>query len=164
MTQATLVFLRKMVGDQTHICIAEKKRGFAAGKWNGAGGKVQLNETVEAAAVREANEEFGIEINVEDLQPMGVMDFHFKHDPELDQQVHIYLVDSWQGGPAESEEMRPEWFLFEDIPYDNMWADIKIWLPRILQGEKLQGEFTFDDAENITEYNIVPLNLNELVL
>jgi 8-oxo-dGTP pyrophosphatase MutT (NUDIX family) len=37
-----------------------KKRGFGHGKYNGFGGKVELNETIMDAAIRETNEECGI--------------------------------------------------------------------------------------------------------
>jgi hypothetical protein len=34
----------------------------------------------------------------------------------------------------ESEEMMPKWFALDEIPFDNMWADDKIWLPELLAG------------------------------
>ena len=37
-----------------------KKRGFGMGKWNGFGGKVELNETISSAANRELFEECGL--------------------------------------------------------------------------------------------------------
>ena len=37
-----------------------KKRGFGMGKWNGFGGKVELNETIYNAAERELKEECNI--------------------------------------------------------------------------------------------------------
>jgi len=37
-----------------------KKRGFGAHLWNGFGGKVDPNETITAAAIREMEEESGV--------------------------------------------------------------------------------------------------------
>lgn len=31
--------------------------------------------------------------------------------------------------------MRPQWFAFTDVPYDQMWEDDKIWLPMLLNGQ-----------------------------
>jgi hypothetical protein len=31
--------------------------------------------------------------------------------------------------------MRPQWFTFTDIPYDQMWEDDRIWLPMVLNGQ-----------------------------
>jgi len=32
--------------------------------------------------------------------------------------------------------MRPQWFDFADIPYDQMWEDDRLWLPMVLQGQE----------------------------
>ena len=64
------------------------------------------------------------------------------------------LARSWRGEPGESEEMRPQWYAYEDVPQGEMWADDRIWLPRVLQGERLNGVFTFSDAETIVHQEI----------
>jgi len=33
----------------------------------------------------------------------------------------------------ETEEMKPEWFSIDEIPYDKMWDDDSYWMPRILK-------------------------------
>lgn len=147
----------------THL-LGGEKGGFAAGKWDGSGGKVKPHETIEQAAVREVKEELGVEVRIEDLQPIATINFAFTDKPEQNQQTHAYFVDYWEGEPSESEEMRPEWYLLEDIPYDQMWLADKYWLPRVLQGEKLKAEFTYGPQEQIEHYNILPVNLHELVL
>lgn len=154
---ATLVFLRKMVSDVTYICLAEKKRGFAEGKWNGVGGKLEEHETIEQAAVREAKEEILVDINTDDLQKVAEIKFTFDNRPGWNQHVHVFLVDQWQGEPQESEEMSPDWFNFQEIPFDLMWEDDRYWLPRILGGEKLNAHFHFDSDEKIISKNIVPI-------
>ena len=47
------------------VLLGMKKKSFGAGKWNGFGGKVEEGETVEAAAIREMEEESGILISPE---------------------------------------------------------------------------------------------------
>ncbi|KAG4305413.1 hypothetical protein PORY_000969 [Pneumocystis oryctolagi] len=37
----------------THVLLGLKKRGFGVGKWNGFGGKVEENESINACAARE---------------------------------------------------------------------------------------------------------------
>ena len=44
----TLVF----VLEPGRVLLGMKKRGFGVGRWNGFGGKVQIEETVEEGAVR----------------------------------------------------------------------------------------------------------------
>ncbi len=41
-----------MVTNESNILLGLKKRGFGSGKWNGFGGKVEANESIEEAAKR----------------------------------------------------------------------------------------------------------------
>jgi 8-oxo-dGTP diphosphatase/2-hydroxy-dATP diphosphatase len=51
MRNATLVFLINR--NENKICLGMKKRGFGASRWNGFGGKVNEEEEIEDAAIRE---------------------------------------------------------------------------------------------------------------
>ena len=56
----TLVLIRdKLSGD---VLLGMKKRGFGIGKWNGFGGKVKDGETIRECAMRETQEECGLEV------------------------------------------------------------------------------------------------------
>ncbi len=125
------------------ILLGMKKRRFGAGKWNHCGGKVRDGETILRAAVRETQEEVGILVNESDAEKIGYIDFYFKDKPEWNQKMHIFLVKKWNGEPVESEELKPQWFGLDEIPYDNMWADDKHWLPMVLAGKKVEGRFDF---------------------
>ena len=151
--QATLVFLiRKSDLGIQDICLAMKKRGFGMNKWNGVGGKVESGETIEQAAIRETEE--GIAVHIQDIDKVAELTFHFTHNPSWDQVVHVYLAESWSGDPTESEEMRPQWYTVDSIPYDNMWPDDKFWLPEIVQGNKLKASFTLDENDTILDQQI----------
>ena len=127
------------------ILLAMKKRGFGAGNWNGYGGKLLEGESVEDAAVREIHEESGARVEKEDLKHLGTLDFYFSDKPEWDQRCVIYRVQKWRGDPVETEEMRPEWFFFEDVPYEHMWKGDDQWFPYFLRGENFSGEIHFSD-------------------
>lgn len=132
-----------------------KKRGFGAGKWNGAGGKLEGDETFETNAVRETFEEFGTTINPADLDKVAELMFNFKDGKMI--LVHYYLVRHWQGEPTESEEMAPKVFKYGEIPFKDMWVADEYWLPRLLSGEKLEGEFFFNpDAAAIESHSLRP--------
>jgi 8-oxo-dGTP diphosphatase / 2-hydroxy-dATP diphosphatase len=124
-----------------------KKRGFGEGRWNGTGGKVREGEAIEAAAIREAQEELGLDI--QGLAKVAELSFTFPHQPDFDQVVHVYLSDSWSGEPTESDEMRPQWFQADSIPYAEMWSDDVLWLPHVLEGAKLRGAFTFAPGDRV---------------
>jgi mutator protein MutT len=147
----TLVFLRR--GDE--VLLAMKKRGFGAGHWNGVGGKIDPGETIEQALVRESQEE----INVTPTNWHKVAEHDFHMDTDSDQPwhmfVHTYIADKWDGEPVESEEMKPQWYKLKDIPYDSMWQDDPFWLPKVLDGHKVVGEYTFDKNSDMLTHDVV---------
>lgn len=144
MKTCTLLFLVR----DDEILLAMKKRGFGANRWNGVGGKLNENESIEEALVRECQEEIGV--TPETYEKVAVHDFVFP-DGSSDMQVHAYLCSNWQGDPVETEEMAPKWFPVTDIPYDDMWQDDRYWLPEVLAGKKLHTCFTFDDQDNLLD-------------
>lgn len=151
MRQDTLLFLLR--GDE--ICLAMKKRGFGAGKLNGVGGKVQPGEAIEAAAVREAKEEVGVVIDPADIVKVGALHFAFEKKPEWEIQCHVFFARQWAGEPQESEEMAPEWCARNAIPFERMWVDDKYWLPAVLRGDYVQGDFLFtEDGAQIIRYEL----------
>jgi len=155
MKKATLCFLLRETDTGQEVLLAMKKRGFGQGKWNGVGGKVD-DESIEEAAKRETAEEIGVA--VAELERVAILTFYFA-DPEFqkwDQEVHVFLARSWEGEPSESEEMRPQWYIYDDVPYDSMWADDQYWLPKVLTGERLRAVFTFSDSETIINHEITP--------
>jgi 8-oxo-dGTP diphosphatase/2-hydroxy-dATP diphosphatase len=151
--QATLVFLIKKsdLGIQ-EICLAMKKRGFGIHRWNGVGGKVEPGETLEEGAKREAFEE--ILVNIPTIEKVAELKFHFANNPDWDMLVHAYIAESWEGEPTETEEMRPQWYSVDSIPYDNMWPDDTFWLPKVIKGHKLKATFTLGENDKVLEQQI----------
>lgn len=151
MKQATLCFLL----DGNRVLLGMKKRGLGAGRWNGVGGKVESNESVEDAARREVYEEIGV--RADNIEKVGMLRFFFPDEAQFEgwnQEVHVFLVREWVGEPGESDEMAPQWHSIEAIPFDNMWADDAQWLPRVLAGERIFGEFYFADEKTIAEFSL----------
>jgi len=102
--------------------------------------------------VRELREETEVDVPETKLEKVGVLHFTFEKKPEWDQDVNVFFVRDYAGPDAvETEEMAPKWFKVEDIPYDDMWADDPYWLPRVLEGDKVDFSFTFDPDGDLVE-------------
>lgn len=151
--KTTLLFLRR----EDEILLAMKKRRFGEGKWNGVGGKVDEDESIEEAAIRECQEEVGVRA----LSLAHVADLHFFQEPEthptMNSDCTVFLCHSWEGEPVETEEMLPKWFNVSRIPYDEMWTDDRLWLPRVIEGERIKGEFIFDQNDNFISHEVARL-------
>lgn len=150
--QAALLLLFQ----ENQILLAMKKRGFGVGKWNGVGGKPNPGESIEQTAVRECEEE--IQVTPKNIQYVADLDFFFSDKPEWNQQVVVYTTTEWKGEPTETEEMKPEWFDLDKIPYDSMWPDDIHWLPKVIAGEKIKGEFTLDSNQTLLNFSIHSLS------
>lgn len=133
-----------------------KKRGFGAGRWNGFGGKVEKGETIEEGARRETKEECGIMITK--MEKVGIHEFEFTSDRGNMLEVHVFRVDTWTGEPRETEEMRPQWFTTDAIPYDEMWPDDIHWLPVFLAGKKFRTKFLFGAGDEVLESRVVEVS------
>lgn len=147
--ETTLCILRK----DEEILLAMKKRDFGKGKYNGVVGKIELGETLEEAMIRETQEE----INVTPIkyEKVGLIEFEEYYKGNKQNLVfHLYIVYDWKGEISESEEMLPQWFNIENIPYQDMFPDDKYWLPLILDGQKIRANFTFDENWNLLNKEI----------
>ncbi len=155
MKSTTLCLLLK----DDKVLLAMKKRGVGVGKWNGVGGKVEEKETIEQAAIRETREEIGIDLSgPRCLKNVGSLKFYFKDKPESNQHMHIFIAVNFSGEPAESEEMKPVWYSYGDVPFHAMWPDDIHWLPLVLAGKKIKGEFYFnEDGSTFDKFSLAEI-------
>lgn len=149
-----LFFIKKDVSSESiaSLCLAMKKRGFGEGLWNGVGGKVEKGESIESAACREAHEEVGTICKEKDLIKVAELTFYFEDKEEWNQKVHVFFSSVFSDSFVETEEMAPAWFPVSSIPYEKMWEDDVLWLPKVLQGEKVTASFTFGKDGKIKNY------------
>lgn len=134
----TLMFLH----DGDRVLLIRKRRGHGAGKINGPGGKPEAGETPLQCVLRETVEEVGVEPRAPWLA--GV--FRFLDTRGADWLGYIYLATQWSGEPRTTAEAIPGWYARHALPYEEMWDDDRLWLPRLLAGERLAGDFLFTDG------------------
>lgn len=156
MINRTLCFLVRKDDDGkiTDVCLGMKKIGFGQGIWVGIGGKIKEGETIEDAVIRETEEE--ILVKVKAIQKVAETDFRFPYKPNWSQYVYVYMTDKWDGEIGESEEIKPQWFVVDKIPYDKMWEDAQYWLPQVMNGERIKGIFVYGEDDHISKKEVEP--------
>jgi 8-oxo-dGTP diphosphatase len=137
------------------VLLIRKRRGLGEGNLVGPGGKVEAGETPAAAVRREVREELRVE--AVGVERVGVFEFHFgSADPDDDSMlVHAFRADGVDGTPEATPEADPEWHPVEDLPYDEMWVDDRIWLPHLLDGRPFEATFVLTaDGDAMLSYEV----------
>ena len=142
---ATLLFVVK----DERILLIRKKRGLGEGKVNGPGGRLDPGETPEAAAIRETQEE--LHITPTGVSEWGELSFQFVQGLSI--HVHVFRADDYEGEPVETDEAAPLWCPLDEIPYDRMWVDDRMWLPLMLANKHFQGRFLFD-GDDLVDHDL----------
>lgn len=143
--QATLLFV---VRDQ-EILLIRKKRGLGAGKINGPGGRIDPGEAPLDGAIREIREE----LRVAPHPPHQAGQLRFQFLDAYSIHVFVFVADGCRGTATETDEAIPIWTPLGQIPYDEMWADDRIWLPLMLAGKPFSGRFIFD-GDQMLDYEL----------
>ena len=142
--KATLLF----VVQDGRVLLIRKKRGLGAGKINGPGGRIDPGETALEGACREAEEE--VRIQPSGIEPCGELLFQFLDGYSI--HVWVFRADGFAGEPTETDEAVPLWFPISDLPYDEMWADDRIWIPHMLARQSFRGRFIFDSDDMLDHH------------
>ena len=89
------------------VLMAQRPEGKPyAGYWEFPGGKVEVDETILCALIREFKEELGIEINPDTAHPWCGCDYVYPH---AHVRLHFYLCREWQGEPHGLEGQQLAW-------------------------------------------------------
>jgi 8-oxo-dGTP diphosphatase len=114
------------------LLLKRKNTGFEDGKWSVVAGRIDGEEEVISASIREAKEEAGIVIEPNEIEVVGVM-----HRKNISSEwIDFYLkVKKWKGNitntePHKCEELR--WFRINDLP-DNMIPYIRSAIEKIVE-------------------------------
>lgn len=143
MIMVTLCFCTK--GDQ--VWLGMKRRGFGAGKRNGYGGKLKLEDHDDhfLNVARELQEETGIVADPKELELRGCTYFNFQDGRAF--QCYVFLLRDTQQIPRDTEEMNDHHlYPIDALPYDSMWAGDHIWVPTALSDSTQFQAFVHFDA------------------
>ena len=116
------------------ILLAQRPPGKAmAGLWEFPGGKIEPDETPEAALIRELREELAIEVSENDVEPITFASHTY-------QSFHLFMplfsVRHWIGTPHPSEGQKLAWVAPQDLhSYPAPEADIPLFDVLALKAE-----------------------------
>lgn len=108
-----------LVQENSIFLIERKNTNWAQGFWNFPGGLVESDESVLQAAIRETQEEIGVEVNPEDFELVHVI--HVKKSETNTQDIiGIYFkAERWTGTPHNAEPTKiaqAQWFKRDALP------------------------------------------------
>jgi 8-oxo-dGTP diphosphatase len=151
MFDVVVVYMTRRSAESTEVLLGYKARGLGTGRLVGPGGKVLPGEDLAAAASREVSEEVGITVLPEHLTHRATLTYPFTDRPENSQRSFVFTATEFSGVLAASEELTPAWYRLEDIPWDQMWDDAKLWLPRVLDGHVVEATFTIGPDDRVVD-------------
>ncbi len=106
-----------LVRDGQVLLLRRQNTGYEDGRYSVVAGHLNGDEEVKTAAIREAREEAGIDVALEDLRVVGVM-----HRRSEDERIDFFLAaSSWSGAVVNNEPGKCgelAWFDMGDLPDD----------------------------------------------
>ena len=121
-TLSAVMLLLSRINDkgQEEILLQKRKNtGWKDGYWDfSASGHVEKNETMKMSTIREAKEELGIDVKMEDLEFMSLI---HTNTPDTNQVYYnaYFKTMKWSGEPKVNEPEKCEevkWFFINDLP------------------------------------------------
>lgn len=129
---------------------ASNAKDYHAGKWNGLGGKLELDESPREAAAREFHEEAGISLAAECFKPLGTLQFpNFKAHKQEDWLVFVFTVnvpekiEAWAAGPEGNLFWVPKAKILE-LP---LWEGDRHFIPFVLRRQAFSGTIWYHESK-----------------
>lgn len=100
-----------MINDRGEVLMQRRPPGKAhGGLWEFPGGKVEAAETLVSALLREVEEELGVALVADSLEPIS-----FAARPDQPHVVLLYSCTRWHGQPSALEASEIGWFVAESL-------------------------------------------------
>ena len=135
-----------------HRNSASRPGDYHAGKWNGLGGKFELDESPLEAAIREFQEEAGVLTAPDAWKSLGVLQFpNFKAHKSEDWLVYLFklkLTESQiQQVNHQSDEGELHWVPAQDLEKLNLWPGDRHFIPHVVASTPIVGTLWYEGPE-----------------
>jgi 8-oxo-dGTP diphosphatase len=121
------------------------------GKYNGLGGKVQVDENIVAGMCREIREEAGIECT--SVKMRGTISWPGFGKDGADWFGFVFLIDAWTGTPqSENAEGTLAWVALDQVMDLPMWEGDRHFLPLVFDErvEQFHGVMPYRDGKPLS--------------
>lgn len=106
-------------GEEEILLQKRKNTGWMDGYWDfSASGHVEENEPMKMTAIREAKEELGIEVKIEDVEFMSMLHTYTPNTGQIYYNGH-FKIAKWKDEPSVNEPNKCEeirWFKIQNLP------------------------------------------------
>lgn len=130
----------------------KKDKDIHKGKWNGIGGKMELEEAPFEGALREIYEETGIGVRAEQLKSLGVLTFpSFKAEVQQDWICFIFRANL-EGKISDyklvnSDEGHLEWIEQDKVTELPLWDGDYAFIPMVIKEQPFIGTYWYQDKK-----------------
>ena len=129
MCKTVLIYLKR--NDEYLFLYRNKKNNdINKGKYIGVGGKVEKDETIEQALIREVKEETNLDLLSYEYN--GIIYFTYNGSKD---EMHIFTSEDFKGEIKECDEGELIFVPIKDIYKLNLWEGDKIFFEYLLNGE-----------------------------
>jgi 8-oxo-dGTP diphosphatase len=151
---AVLIYARS--GDQVlmiHRDASERAQAdYHAGKWNGLGGKSELDESALETCAREFHEEAGLSLGVDRFSMLGVLQFpNFKAHKNEDWTVFVFSVELSAEESSKvlgsSSEGSLHWVPSKDLLKLNLWPGDQHFIPFVVAQKSFSGAIWYQGKD-----------------
>ncbi len=147
--EASLVIIENMATQE--LLMVRNHRGINEGCVNFPSGKKEPDETMEQCAAREVKEETGLDLA--DMKRAGYVEF-----PTFDFYVTIFYASSYRGTLKQNDaEADVFWVSKKEIPYHQMRAADRDFIPQVLAGRFVKKQYIYDRDFRLIKTNDLPI-------
>jgi 8-oxo-dGTP diphosphatase len=159
---AVLIYARRPDGRvlMIHRNAPDRPGDYHAGKWNGLGGKLELDESPQAAARRELLEESGLNLPADAFVALGVLQFpNFKAHQQEDWVCWVFTARVPEGLEL-SQPSGPEgdlhWVAPGDLAKLNLWPGDRHFIGYVAEEKPFLGTIWYA-GQHVVKHEVVGL-------
>lgn len=108
--------------------------------WSAIASQITAQDSLAQKAVKEIYRLTKLTIYERDLKQAGTIHYFTidnNHTRSETLTTTIFVCHEWQGEAINATGIRPTWFPFDQIPFNDMFDDAQSWLPKILSGDRI---------------------------